>query len=190
MELHCSLVRRFVMNPLLLRWHVSLCFFVFTAFAASADFQPEERFRRPIALSWTDEGLLAVANRDSGSVSLVDVDRRKILSETVFGKKLTDLASYGNGRFLLVSDEEKSHLILLEAKGSSLVERDRLLVEHSPVDLAVHPEKGYVVVASLWARRSSLVSVDAERAKLLLKQVADLPFLREGNGSQALRTGL
>ena len=176
MELHCSLMRRFLMNPLLLRWHVSLCFFVFTAFAASADFHPEERFRRPIALSWTDEGLLAVANRDSGSVSLVDVDRRKILSETVFGKKLTDLASYGNGRFLLVSDEEKSHLILLEAKGSSLVERDRLEVEHSPVDLAIHPDGRYVLVSSLWARRSSLVSIDVDRAKLMLKQVADLPF--------------
>ena len=43
----------------------------------------EKAFRRPVALAWTSDGLLAVANRDTGSVSLIEVEKRKVVGEVV-----------------------------------------------------------------------------------------------------------
>ena len=90
------------------------------AFSAVSGYEAEKYFRRPVALAWTGDGLLAVANRDAGSVSLIDVAKRKVVGETVVGKKLTDLVALPRGRFLLATDEEKSELVLLEPKGIDL----------------------------------------------------------------------
>ncbi len=139
-------------------------------------FSPEKRFRRPVALAWTGGDLLAVANRDAGSVSLVDVGKRKVVGETVVGQRLTDLASLPGGRLLLATDEEASELLLLETNGSGVTVRDRVTTPHSPVSVAVATDGSFVTVASLWARRVSLFRIDSERGELRKERVTDLPF--------------
>ena len=49
-------------------------------------------WRRPVALVITDEGRhLITANQQSGSLSLLDARRMSVLSETLIGKRLSDL---------------------------------------------------------------------------------------------------
>ena len=139
-------------------------------------YTPEKAFRRPVALAWTKDGLLAVANRDTGSVSLLDVKDRKVVSEFTVGKKLSSLCSLHDGRFLVATDEEKSELLLLEAKGAMLKIRDRLAVPVSPVNVVAPKSGSFVVVASLWARRVSLIRVNLAVGELSRIQIADLPF--------------
>ncbi len=156
----------------------SLLFALSLAFAAASlpAHTPEKHFRRPIALAWVGDGLLAVANRDAGSISLVDVERRKIVGEKVVGKRLSDLVAIPGNGFLVETDEEKSELLLLEAKGSVIEVRARAATPHSPVNVKVTRDGSRIVVASLWARRVSLFRVDVERGELHRERVTDLPF--------------
>ena len=146
------------------------------AFSAVSAYEPDKHFRRPVALAWTGNGLLAVANRDAGSVSLIDVVKRKVVGETVVGKKLTDLVALPGGRFLLVTDEEKSELILLEPKGLDIQVRVRVALPHSPVNVKVAPGGAFITVTSLWARRVSLFRLDVAKVTLRRERVTDLPF--------------
>ena len=146
------------------------------AFSVVSGYEPEKHFRRPVALAWTGGGLLAVANRDAGSVSLIDVAKRKVLGETVVGKKLTDLVAIPGGHFLLVTDEEKSELVLLEPKGLDIQVRVRVAVPHSPVNVKVAPGGAFLTVTSLWARRVSLFRLDVANVILRHERVTDLPF--------------
>jgi len=141
----------------------------------SADLQ-EKRFRRPVALAWTQEGLLAVANRDAGSVSLVDVEKRKVVGESVVGKRLTSLSALPGSSCFVATDEEANELLLLESRGSEVEVRARIAVPHSPVDVRVSGDGSFAVVVSLWARRASLFRVGDERVELRLEGVTDLPF--------------
>ncbi|MFP6899769.1 MAG: hypothetical protein VCA36_02430, partial [Opitutales bacterium] len=139
-------------------------------------YSPEKLFRRPVALAWTSDGLLAVANRDSGSVSLLNVKDRKVVGEFMVGKRLSSLCSLSGGRFLVATDEEASELLLLEPKGAMLEVQARLAVPLSPVNVVVAKHGSFVVVASLWARRVSLIRVDMPQGELSLVRVTDLPF--------------
>src|SRR5579871_2584668 len=57
--------------------------------------------RRPVALVAADEGkYLFVANRRAGSVSLIDVEQRRVIGETTVGRTLADLTDAGEGRLL------------------------------------------------------------------------------------------
>ena len=137
---------------------------------------PEKAFRRPVALAWTSDGLLAVANRDPGSVSLIEVEKRKVVGEVVVGKRLSSLSSLSGGRFLVAADEEANQLLLLEPKGATIAVRDRVAVPHSPVNALVSSDNSFAVVASLWARQVSLIRLDLEQGVLSLERVTDLPF--------------
>ncbi|MGE4549954.1 MAG: hypothetical protein AAEJ57_01095, partial [Opitutales bacterium] len=136
----------------------------------------EKAFRRPVALAWTSDGLLAVANRDTGSISLIEVEKRKVVGEFVVGKRLSSLSSLSGGRFLVATDEEANQLLLLESKGSTVSVRDRVTVPHSPVNALVSSDNSFAVVASLWARQVSLIRVDLEQGDLSRERVTDLPF--------------
>ena len=63
------------------------------------------RFRRPIALATVDNGRqFLVANRDSGTISRVDIPARRVLDETPIGKRLADMVLAPDGDHLLVAD--------------------------------------------------------------------------------------
>ncbi|MFP6854987.1 MAG: hypothetical protein VB980_04325, partial [Opitutales bacterium] len=125
-------------------------------------FSPDKRFRRPVALAWTKDGFLAVANRDTGSISLVDVKKRKLVGESAVGKRLSGLISIPGSSFLAAVDEEDNELILLEKVGFQIKTRARSMVAHSPVSLTASGDGRHLAVVSLWARRVSLFAMDAK----------------------------
>ena len=67
----------------------------------------DTHLRRPIALTLIEDGkTLLIANRDSGTVSVWDVNKRNRLSESRVGRKLSDMTATPNGNLILVTDAE------------------------------------------------------------------------------------
>jgi YVTN family beta-propeller protein len=132
------------------------------------------RLRRPVAVVVADDGhRLFVANRRTGSVSVIDVDRRQVLAEPVVGQVLADLADAGEGRFLAV-DEEAGGLIVLTRRGDSLDATGRVQVGEAPVSVRVLPGSR-AVVACLWSRQLAIVDRIGDGSPKLHKTLA-LPF--------------
>ncbi len=160
-----------------LSWFLVLCLTTgwLSLFAAP---QHEKRFRRPVALAWTGDGHLAVANRDAGSISLLDVGKHAVASETPVGKRITSLAALPGGHHLLATDEETHQLNLLRPQGANLRLLAQARAPHSPVNIKVSPDGAFATVTSLWSRRVSLFRVDlsVDVPSLRREYVADLPF--------------
>jgi YVTN family beta-propeller protein len=119
------------------------------------------RLRRPIALVESADGkFLYVANRDSGSISVVDLAARQVVAEHAIGRRLADLAPVpGTSRFL-AADEAAHELIVLDADGSQLKVLQRLRVSPYPVSILIQCDGKQATVASLWSQRLTFVSFD------------------------------
>src|SRR5262249_34238860 len=104
--------------------------------SASEKVLDPSRLRRPIALTLLDEGKrLLIANRDSGSITALDTESRKRLSETKIGRRLADLATTPAGDRVIVADEDAGEIVLLERKGDELRELRRVAVGLTPVSV-------------------------------------------------------
>lgn len=124
---------------------------------AQVPLKDQPHLRRPVAATWIEEGkLLAVANERSGSVSIVDIEKRKVLTEVAVGEKLADVASLpspdGPSRWLLAVDEKLHELLLLHWEADQLKVAERVPVSGYPVSIAVATNGSYCTVASLWSR--------------------------------------
>ena len=141
-------------------------------------YELDKKFRRPIALALTENGMLAVGNRDSGSVSLINIPQREVIFEIDVGLGVSDLRTIPGGPYLVATDEEASELILLETNGRAgqLIVRRRVPTPHSPVGVEVAKSGAFMTVTSLWSRRVSLFRFDPDRRTLRRECVADLPF--------------
>src|SRR5262245_41723939 len=92
-----------------------------TLWAADAPLKDQRHLRRPIASAWLVEGqLLAVANQHSGSISIVDLENRKVLNETHVGERPADVAALAFDGWLLAVDEQRHELLVLEWKADEL----------------------------------------------------------------------
>ena len=142
------------------------------------------RDRRPVALAFADGGtLLLVANRGSGTVSVVDVASAKVVAEWGVGRGLADLAPLADGRHLLAVDQDADELILLERRGRSIEVVDRVAVGSDPVRVAVLPGGSSCVVASRWSSQLTFVAIlpgagdgDAPGRSLKVSRTLGLPF--------------
>lgn len=141
------------------------------------DFGAPERLRQPVALVLADEGKLAfVANRRAGSIAILDLEKRQLISERNIGKSLADLALTPDGRFLLAVDEEANELILLSRLEASLEIRHRVSLSQTPVSVRINSDGSRCAVASLWARRLTLIDLSCcDQAPRITKTIA-LPF--------------
>jgi len=128
---------------------------------------------RPVALSLMDDGkVLLVANRDRGSVCVVDCEGGKTLAEMRVGGKLSDLAVSAHGGMVAATDEEKGEVILLNYAERNLREKRRVKVGLSPVSVRFREDGKIVSVALLWPRQIALVALSSDNAVSLV----DLPF--------------
>jgi len=136
-----------------------------------------ERLRRPAALALSsDEKLLYVANRRSGTFSVVDTVKHTTVAEALLGKHLSDLKAIGGER-LLALDEETHELLLLQAAGQEVVVKSRSPVSPYPVTLAVTKDGKLCVVASLWSRRLTFLTLpDADDGAPQVVGSIDMPF--------------
>ena len=134
----------------------------------------EPSLRRPIALAVCG-GLLVCANRDSGSISLVDLGRLEVSSEQKIGLRLGDLESSGTN--VLVTDSVAGRLLCLSLKDEKLVPTASIPIGGSPQDLAISASKKKCSVTSPWKRQVTIADL-ASDGRLVSRQakVIELPF--------------
>src|SRR5262245_53234612 len=123
----------------------AVCFGLVACAGLSADRTPRltERvqFRRPVAAVCLDDGhTLCVANRDSGSLSLVDLQTNRVRDEVKVGQRLSGLAVLPDRKHLLAVDEQRHEVIALTFDGHSLTVRSRLTVGPYSVSVVVQPD--------------------------------------------------
>ncbi len=135
------------------------------------------QLRRPVALVEIGADRWAVANRDAGSVSLVDVSTRRVLSETRCGKQLADLISLGQ-QHLLAVDQAQHQLLLLALQADAISVVARVRVPQYPVKVVLAADGQSCLVASLWSQRLSRVELVSQNGSWNLRVAAtlDLPF--------------
>ncbi|MCH7689135.1 MAG: hypothetical protein IH899_21090 [Planctomycetes bacterium] len=143
----------------------------------AGELHSQKLVRQPVALVTFDH-LLYAANRRSGTVSIIDLERRTVINEIKIGKSLSDLKMTSGGQLLLAVDEQQHQLILLKRDGRSVIVLKRLPVAYSPVSVCVSAEDDICWVASLWSKRITLVKIlksDRDQTLKILKEI-DLPF--------------
>ena len=113
--------------------------------------------REPVSLDLRqDPSQLMVANRRTGSLSVIDLDSHSVVREIAIGKRLSDLKKVpGTADEWLVLDEEAHEIMHL----SGLAVKDRISVSDFPVKLAVSEDGQQIAVTSLWSRKLSLVKL-------------------------------
>src|SRR5579872_3372146 len=120
------------------------------------------RLRRPIALMlFDDDRRLLVANRDSGTLAVVDTRRLQVASEMRVGGKLSDLAADRKRELIVASDEESGTIILLSNREGSLHELRRVKVGPGPVSVQVSEDHAVATVACLWPRQLTILDLQA-----------------------------
>lgn len=144
--------------------------------APAGAFQPGEALRRPVAMAVSaDEAHLYVANRDSGSVSVIDAKTLQLRREVEVGENLSDIARL-DGSHLLATDKAAHELILLKTKGDAVNVQRRLRLSPYPIDVVASADGRRAYVSSLWSRRVSLVEVNPDDQSLRVAATLDLPF--------------
>jgi cytochrome c peroxidase len=138
------------------------------------------QLRRPIALAFdTENHWLYVANRDSGSISVLTA-AGKLRGETKVGKQLSDFVPVPGTDLFLATDEQAHQLLVLKMTGEKVDVLQRLTVSPYPVGVTVWDEGRKAAVTSLWSRRVSFLDLAAKTDKsdaiAKLNKVLDLPF--------------
>ncbi len=144
------------------------------------------RIRRPVALVLSqDGGRLFAANGRSGSLSVLDTRRTRVIAEHDVGLALADLAARGDGRHLLAVDGTAGELILLAVEEPSVRVVQRLTISPDPVRVLPSVDGSSCVVASRWSRRLTFVELVPGRGgaggepaavRLRFARALDLPF--------------
>jgi len=134
------------------------------------------RLRRPVALALIDaDRTLLVANRDSGSISEVDLSRREVAAEYNVGTRISDLKVGPSGSTVVATDEASHELLVLKWNNKTLQVVSRTPVSHSPVSVVFDAKKNRCMTASLWSRRLNVVDLSKPSAPKIQKGV-DLSF--------------
>jgi YVTN family beta-propeller protein len=139
--------------------------------------------RRPVAAAPLADGrTVAVANRRSGTVSVVDVQAGQVINEVAVGGTLADFAALPDRRHLLAVNEAKHELIALSSDGGRLTVDARLAVGPYPVCVVVSADGTWATVASLWSRKVEVIdctplTASTGAARMRVVHSIRLPFL-------------
>jgi YVTN family beta-propeller protein len=137
---------------------------------------PKPGLRRPVALAPADGGRwVFVANRRSGTVSVLDAESLKVAGEVPVGRRLSDLAVTPDGTGVVVADEGAGELVVLRRRGPRLDAPARVAVGPGPVSIQVAPDGTRCYVASLWPRCVTVVDLGVAGGPKV-RQSIPLPF--------------
>ena len=138
------------------------------------------QFRGPIALllaAGEGQQLLSI-NRRSGTISVVDINDRRVVTEMRVGQKLSSAASIGNMSWVLATDEAAHELLLIDGRTEQIGVAARASVPPYPVKVLCQPDGRRCFVASLWSRKLAVFDINFDRSTPELKFVTSvsLPF--------------
>jgi len=127
----------------------------------------ETRHRKPIAAALAADGhYLVIANRRSGTISLIDTAELKVVGEFPASDRLSALAAADDDRRFAAVDDKRSELILLrlvETEHAPRVEVvARFAVADDPVGVALSSDGRLAAVASRWSRKLQIIDVASD----------------------------
>ena len=134
---------------------------------------PRVDLRRPVALLLRGRSLW-VANERSGTLSVVELPSQDVRHAQV-GKSLSDLEALP-GKRVAVCDPVTGEVVVLRESPEGIQNLSRTKVAASPVTLKYVAATNRLSVASLWARRLTLLEVGTEADNLAVRAVVDLDF--------------
>jgi YVTN family beta-propeller protein len=130
---------------------------------ASSSPKGDAKLRQPVAMVLADDGkIVLVANRRSGSVSVVDPGAATVVAEVPVGKNLSDLVGLnGSGAGYFVASDWTTHqLHLLSLRGRTLKVVESLSVSPYPATICADEAGKHLYVASQWSRCVTVVDID------------------------------
>ena len=142
------------------------------------DLNPTGSPKRPVALALSQEGKrLYVANRQGGSLSVIDTDPGKVAREFPVGEGLADLALLPDNRTLLAVDRAGDALIWVDLAQEPVQIKARLQLAPDPARVLISPDGKACIVASTRSRRLTVVILgDEVPGTLTLARSVALPF--------------
>lgn len=146
--------------------------------AAAQDQSAMKKLRRPVGLELAgDENSLLVANQRSGTISVVDLTRQQVISELKVAKNLSDFCKLPGQNRYLATDQHQHELLILSLDSQRLKVVERVPVEKYPVSVVSSAEGRSCVVASLWSRRLTFVTLPPDSGgKARVDGRMDMPF--------------
>jgi YVTN family beta-propeller protein len=149
------------------RWAPGAIAVVIGISGVSSSAQPA--LRRPAGIAAVD-GKLLVANSGTGTISVIDPGRRRVLGEVEVGRSLGALEPLNDGQWLLATDPVTCELLLLERRGQTVSVAERVAVAPSPVAVRAAADGTACAVSSLWARRVTFFRLARAAEKLTLER--------------------
>lgn len=136
--------------------------------------------RRPSAAVLLNDGrVLCVANRRSGTLSLVDTEHR-VVSEKQIGQQLSDVVAVPGSDQMLVTDFAGGTVVVVRHSENGLQISDRVEVAAWPESVVVNSRGDVACVASLWSRRVSILAgrkaTNGGSKRFEMLHQIDLPF--------------
>src|SRR6187401_28683 len=136
---------KFAFVRLLLRLSCLAAFFVAIPLSAA---DVANQLRRPVALDVSADGRwLYVANRDSGSLSVIDIGSQQVVREHAIGRRLSEVKCLAGAGKLLIADEAAHELILARSSGAEIEVMQRLPISPYPVSVEVAADGREATVA-------------------------------------------
>lgn len=133
------------------------------------------RLRRPVAIASSDDGnWIYVANRDSGTVSMVDCGSLAVIDELQVGKRLSDIASRQDT--LLVVDAGNDELVRLRKENNRWTVASRTPVATGAARIILDPNSQRCVVASGWSRTVTVMEIPGGEGNPQQVREIELPF--------------
>jgi YVTN family beta-propeller protein len=139
------------------------------------------RIRRPMAVALMDGGRLLTANRQSGSVSVIDLATRRILAEYDVASGLADIAALPDNRRVLAADQAGHQILLLDFHADVIRVLARVQVSPDPIRIIVSSEGTSCAATSRWSRKLTFLKLPRDRSpadgpSLEIISRLDLPF--------------
>jgi len=136
----------------------------------SEELTSSTRLRHPVRMAWGNHGQsqVIVANSNSGSLSLVDLNTRRVLAEQSIAESISDMLIPGSLDQVLILDDSQH--------GTS---SEFVPLAQNPTRIVIHPDSNRIAIASKWSRRVSLMSKGSSRKQpswWQIEQVIDLSF--------------
>ncbi len=131
------------------------------------------RIRRPMAVALMDGGRLLTANRQSGSISVIDLATRRVLAEYDVASGLADIAALPDNRRVLAADQAGHQILLLDFHADVIRVLARVQVSPDPIRIIVSNEGTSCAVASRWSRKLTFLELTRDRSP------ADEPSLED-----------
>lgn len=137
--------------------------------------QLRTQVRRPVALA-TLERLLVVANRESGSLTLLDRSTGTIIAEHNLAERIADMRQMPDQSALLVVDDQQNQLLKVTIKDQQVTAKCLALTPFPASKLGWDASTRTAFVSAKWAHRVMAFTLDATGDRVRQTRIIKLPF--------------